>query len=316
MSRRRLGFAVAGIVLLVLCLATYGTFIPRIPLPFVSVPSADVAATDHVLVPASPPAGLAPFKIGTYGVPGDRLAVYAEPGPADVFAGRALGVIYMHADEFTELPYGTNMRPVRVNLHQAHVGRVGDQVWVVWDVWFDDNQEQDQIGVIGFGLTEDEVVRAARHVYVSDDDSGTASARLDWGGVPSGLAPAAAGPADLDGLGHRSVLANSTVMIWGHPPDGPYLTIAVCRGDAGAAVLARLTTLGTQRPIRGAPASVGTAPGWPTHQTADPATAYAWAENGLVVYVTARGIPAGEVDAVIAGLRLVPVNEATALFPR
>jgi hypothetical protein len=315
MSRRRIGLAAGGILLLVVAAVMYGTFIPRIPLPFVSVPHASTAAADHVLVPASRPAGLDPYKIETYDRVADRLAVYAEPGRTDIFAGRVLGVLYMAADELTELPRGPAFRPVQVNLHNGRIGRVGDQVWVAWNVWISSSQEQDEIGVIGFGLTDDEVVQAARHVYVGDD-SGTASAKLDWGGVPSGLAPVTTGPVYLDGLGNRGVLAHSTVMAWGRPPDGPYLSIAVCRGDAGAAILARLTTLGHPRSIRGAPASVGITPGWPTHQTQRPATVYAWAENGLVVYVTARGIPADEVDTVVAGLRLVPASEAIAMFPR
>jgi hypothetical protein len=306
--------AVVGIVVLVS--PVYGTFIPRIPLPFVSVPSASTAVPDQVLVPALPPAGLAPYEMTeTNGGAWDRLSVYAEPGRADIFTGRVLGVLYLADDEMTELPYGVGFRPVRVNLHDGRVGRVGDQVWVAWNVWFDGHQEYDEIGVIGFGLTEDEVIRAARHVYKVTGDRGTPSARLGWGGVPSGLAPFTAGAVNLDGLGGSGVLANHTVLIWGRQPDGPYLTIEVCRGDAGATVLARFTTLGVPRSIRGAPGSVGITPGWGPYQD-HYAAAYAWAENDLVVHVTARGIPASEVDAILAGLRLVPASEATALFPR
>jgi hypothetical protein len=302
---RRLVLAVLVAALMVGALALYGVLIPRVPGRANAAPRATITAPTTLLAPANPPAGLYLEAIQTQlgGPRSDWMAVYARPGDADPLAGPRLTAIYHPGSDGQSLPRRSRERTVFVNAHAARLGRVGDDLWLVWSVWFDADQERDEYGVIGHGVSEAELVRAARHLVTPDGPRPA----IDLGGLPDGFAPLAAGGATA--LGDSGFAGAGTTLRWSDRHAGRLLELTVLGVDDAGAVLAYAQVSGDRAAIRG---GVGVA-GAPLARRGHGDLARAWRERDTAYLLSARGVPEAQLDAFTAGLRPADAESLAAL---
>ena len=114
------------------------------------------------------------------------MAVYGRPD------GATLTAVYKLGSDIQGLPSAVTddgAGGAMVNAHPADVVERDGHVWVTWRVFFDNDQERDQYGVLGRGLPKGAVVDAARHLVTRDGEP-----RIPPGGLPDGFVPLGAGP--------------------------------------------------------------------------------------------------------------------------
>jgi hypothetical protein len=304
---RRRAAVLGGVALLVAvaAAASYGRLVPRIPEAADDVPVAVFSAPTDVLVPSRPVphvfvesvTAVAPAR-----APGDdRVAVYARDD------GALLTAVFKRGSDIAGLPSsGMVDGPggAMVNGHPADVIEDRGDVWVTWRVFFDDDQERDQYGVLGRGLSRSEVLTAARHLVAGDDGP-----RISRGGLPDGFGPVGAGPASLGANGGG--LPGGTTIRWTDGAAGPYveLTAIGVNGPAAAVALAMVGGPGLV-PIRTVNGRVGP-PAWT--RPVGPEMARAWVYGDTAYLVSARGLTDRELDAVVTSLRPSAPEDLAAL---
>lgn len=295
--RRRLGpvLGVGAVVVVVALAASYGRLVPRIPGRADAVPAAAFSAPAEVLVPSRGVPGVFVESVRSLGVTAgdDRVAVYARDD------GALLTAVFKLGSDIAALP--SSGGGAMVNGHPADVVEDRGDVWVTWRVFLDDDQERDQYGVLGRGLTRGEVLTAARHLV--------AGPRIARGGLPDGFVPVGAGPVSLGANGGG--LPGGTTIRWTDGPAGPYveLTAIGVNGPGAAVVLAMVGGPGLVRVRTG----VGRAgpPAWT--RPVGPEIARAWVHGGTAYVVSARGLTDGELDGLVASLRPAAPEDLAAL---
>jgi hypothetical protein len=292
---RRPVLAVLAAALLIGALALYGVLIPRVPGRAEKAPRAAAGVPTSVLAPAVPPAGLYLEAVQTHagGPPDDWMSVYGRPVDADPLAGPRLTAIFHLGSDGLTLPRLSGRRTVFVNAHPARLGRVGDDVWVVWSVWFDADQERDEYAVVGRGLTAAEVVRAARHLVTPEGHRPA----IGRGGLPDGFEPLAAGAATA--IGESAFAGVGTTLRWSDRRAGRVLELTALGVDDAGALLAYAQVSGERAAIRG---GVGLA-GVPIDARHADDRARAWREGGTAYMLSGRGVSDAEIDGLVAGLR-------------
>jgi hypothetical protein len=220
----------------------------------------------------------------------DRVAVYARDD------GALLTAVFKLGSDIAGLPSAGTVDDAggaMVNGHPADVIEDRGDVWVTWRVFFDDDQERDQYGVLGRGLSRSTVLTAARHLVTGDDGP-----RISRGGLPDGFVPVGAGPASL---GANGGLSGGTTIRWTDGPVGPYveLTAIGVNGPAAAVAVAMVGGPGPV-PIRTVVGRAGP-PAWTRPVGEQIARAWVYADTAYLV--SARGLTDDELDAVVASLR-------------
>ncbi|MEU6746273.1 hypothetical protein ABZ914_08635 [Spirillospora sp. NPDC046719] len=253
------------------------------------VPSVSAEAAPFLLAPDRPP-GLFLESLRPTPPTDDRLVVYSEPGRADPLTGRVLALTRQD-DRNGDLPEGAHA--VRISrFGKGRLGRQGDFTWIGWNGTAEEGEDPPYYGVIGKGLTEHELRSAA-------DAVDKEHLRIARSGRPEGLRPFADGPMALSDGEVR--FGAGTTQRWSSGP-GTELVVRTMRGDIRVEALARIMTFGRPVRIRGSVGMAGSVV-FPVGHV--PTLTRVWREAGLIVAVTARGMPDSAVDAVIAGLRPV-----------
>lgn len=258
-----------------------------------AAPSADVRAPRDLLLPRAAPAGLHVADVRMRAAIGtDRVVVYTAPGHA--LDGRMLAALYRPGDETDSLPHGG--RPIDAGHDRAECGTAGAGGWIAWPVQESDHQELSYYGVIGRGLSRDELRTAAENL----DESG-ADVRIGADAVPHDLRPLASAELLLDTSWTPS-LPGGTTVTWSDRSRGAELTLTLMRSDTPSAALAGLPVAAARSVSeRGRRLMSGES------LFRDPlygrAAVRVWREGGLLAAVSATGLRAQDVDATVAGLR-------------
>ena len=293
MTRRRWVLIGTLAVVLLAAAASYGRLIPRIPAGADDVPVAEFSAPGTVLVPTRQVPGL--YAASVTSVPprpgDDRVAVYGRPD------GATLTAIYKRGSDIQGLPSAVNddgAGGAMVNAHPADIVERDDDIWVTWRVFFDQDQERDQYGVLGRGVTRGEAVNAARHLVTGDGEP-----RIPPGGLPDGFVPLGAGPGSLGDNG--AGVPGGTTIRWTDERAGHSLTLTAIGVNRPAGDLVRAMVGGAPVRVRTVVGRAGP-PSWT--QPGDPREiARAWVYGDTGYLASARGLTDDELDAVVASLR-------------
>ncbi|RVX44873.1 hypothetical protein EDD27_7632 [Nonomuraea polychroma] len=229
----------------------------------------------------------------------------AEQDPVTAYAeGATLGVrtlaVLVTASEDWEQPYGG--KPVKLDKHEATMGGSGQHRWITWPVR--SSEDFESFAVLGHGLSEAELIRAANGV--AED---LRRPRIDAAHLPQGLDLVKTGSLPI---GNWQAELGGTEQVWTNRRARARLSVSQLPGDAGMGILAGATVSGEPREIRG---TTGLAGGdllssgslrmdW-VHE--DPALMMPkvrlWRENGIIVKVSALGLADEVVDAFVRDLR-------------
>ena len=303
MKRGRVVLAVTLAAVAVAAAASYGRLVPRIPGETDEVPAAVFAAPSTVLVPSRPVPHVFVESV-TSAAPSagdDRVAVYARDD------GALLTAVFKRGSDIAGLPSAVlvdDAGGAMVNGHPADVIEDRGDVWVTWRVFFDDDQERDQYGVLGRGVSRSTVLTAARHLVTGDGGP-----RISRGGLPDGFVPAGAGPASLGANGGG--LSGGTTIRWTDGPSGPHVELTAIGVDRPAAAVAVAMVGGAGPvPIRTVVGRAGP-PAWTRPVGAE--IARAWVYQDTAYLVSARGLTDDELDAVVASLRPAAPEDLTRL---
>ncbi|MGP3916916.1 hypothetical protein [Nonomuraea sp. 10N515B] len=226
----------------------------------------------------------------------DPVTAYAEGA---TLGGRTLAVL-VTASEDGEQPYGG--KPVKLDKHEATMGGSGQHRWITWPVR--SSEDFESFAVLGHGLSEAELIRAANGV--AED---LRRPRIDAAYLPQGLNLVKTGSLPI---GNWQAELGETEQVWTNRRARARLSVSQLPGDAGMEILTGATVMGEPREIRG---TTGLAGGdllssgslsldW-VHD--DPALMMPkvrlWRENGMIVKVSALGLADEVVDAFVRDLR-------------
>ena len=181
-----------------------------------------------------------------------------------------------------------------VNAHPADVVERDGDVWVTWRVFFDHDQERDQYGVLGRGLSKGAVVDAARHLVTRDGEP-----RIPPGGLPDDFVPLGAGAASLGANGDG--VPGGTTIRWTDERTGHHLTLTAIGVNGPAADVVRAMVGGPPARVRTVIGRAGP-PAW-TRPGEPPEIARAWVYGDTGYLASTRGLTDDELDAVVASLR-------------
>ncbi len=292
-SRRRTVLLGALAVALLAAAASYGRLIPRIPGDPDDVPVAEFSAPGTVLVPSRQVPGVhvasvisAPPRSSD-----DRVAVYGRPD------GATLTAVYKLGSDIQGLPSAVGddgAGVAMVNAHPADIIERDGDVWVTWRVFFDQDQERDQYGVLGRGVSRGEVVAAARHLVTGDGEP-----RIAPGGLPDGFVPLGAGDGSLGDNG--SGVPGGTTIRWTDERTRHSLTLTAIGVNGPAGDLVRAMVGGPPVRVRTVVGRAGP-PAW-TEPGDPPEIARAWVYGDTGYLASARGLTDDELDVVVASLR-------------
>ncbi|MEV5888603.1 hypothetical protein [Nonomuraea fuscirosea] len=261
----------------------------------------DAAKPAALLLPEHP-AGLHLEQIVTSDAERQAITAYAE---GDTLGDRTLAVLVTQSEDW-EQPYDWKQpyqgKPVKLDKHEATMGGSGRHRWITWPIRTSENFES--FGVLGHGLSEAELIRAANGVAAD-----SRRPRIDSAHLPQGLDLVEAGSLPI---GNWRAELGGTEQIWTNRQKRARVSVSQLPGDAGLAVLAGTMVGGDPREIRG---STGLAGGdllsggslafdW-VHRDRALMTPKVrlWRENGMIVKVSALGLADHEVDAFVRELR-------------
>ncbi|MGH3712247.1 MAG: hypothetical protein ACRDT4_02125 [Micromonosporaceae bacterium] len=252
------------------------------------VPEVTFKPPSTLLAPAEPPSGLhleqivEPDKLGWHPAE-DRIAVYGEPNRAEPGTGRLLLAAYVSgSDSALGLP--------------RKGGTYGKDTWRVWDYADDKDQERDQLGVMGRGLSDSELADA-QAAAVGDPKHGL---RIGANGVPEGLEPLGMLPVRASADRH---FIRGTTLVWSGRGRGASISLTLADTDGA---LVRALVRGEPVKIRGSEGVAGVPVG--VDQDGDEPTLWVWSEGDTVAVVASDGAARSEVEAFIESL--APVDPA------
>jgi hypothetical protein len=173
------------------------------------------------------------------------------------------------------------------------IGKLGKDELVVWTTPAT-SQEADEAAVLGAGVTDAQVRRAAGGARADAHSASVAAAAL-----PTGYRPVASGPIAIG----ADAMTGAFGVRYGNIT--AYLQVETAAGGADLFAMARATTAGQAVEIGGHPVWAGPAVGGDAQLQR-----YVWRDGGDVVAVDARGLPDQQVRAVIASLRREPTSQA------
>ncbi|PRX64845.1 hypothetical protein B0I32_108206 [Nonomuraea fuscirosea] len=261
----------------------------------------DTAASAALLLPEHP-AGLHLEQIVTSDAERQAITAYAE---GDTPGDRTLAVLVTRSEDW-EQPYDWKPphqgKPVKLDRHEATMGGSGRHRWITWPIRTSENFES--FGVLGHGLSEAELIRAANGVAADPRRP-----RIDAAHLPPGLDLVTTGALPIAGWEPR---LGGTEQVWTNRQRRARVVVSQLPGDADLAVLAGATVSGEPREIRG---TTGLAGGdllssgslgldWVHRDRAlmIPKVRL-WRENGVIVKVSALGLADHAVDAFVRELR-------------
>ncbi|MEU7856798.1 hypothetical protein [Nonomuraea sp. NPDC049141] len=232
----------------------------------------------------------------------DPVTAYAE---GDTPGDRTLAVLVTESEDWDppydwEQPY--RGKPVKLDKHEATMGGSGQHRWIAWPVKA--SQEFESFAVLGHGLSDAELTRAANGV--AED---LRRPRIDAAHLPQGLDLVKTGSLPVSGW-HLEL--GGTEQIWTNRRARARVSVSQLPGDAGMEVLAGTTVRGEPREIRG---TTGLAGGdllssgslrmdWVHEdQALMKPKVRLWRENGMIVKVSALGLADEVVDAFVRDLR-------------
>ncbi|MEV4112721.1 hypothetical protein [Nonomuraea sp. NPDC049695] len=261
----------------------------------------DVAASAALLLPEQP-GDLHLEQIVTSDTEQDPITAYAE---GDALGDRTLAVLVTESEDW-EQPYNWEQpyagKPIKLDKHEATMGGAGQHRWISWPV--KTSQDFESFAVLGHGLSDAELIRAANGVAAD-----LRRPRIDAAHLPQGLDLVKTGSLPI---GNWQAELGGTEQVWTNRQARARVSVSQLPGDAGMAVLAGATVMGEPREIRG---TTGLAGGdllssgslsldW-VHQDRALMTPKIrlWRENGVIVKVSALGLDDHVVDAFVRGLR-------------
>lgn len=266
-----------------------GWWYPPLPQPVDGAPRAVTAEPTRWVLPTTLPVGMVAAGVTRSRSPALYAStVYVDPRRTDPFAGPLLAAIGWGGSDIDEPPGRAGAgRRIRVAGHMARLSRAGGYLWIWWDEWIYSGQEPPAYGVVGRGVSEATLIRAARHLL-----GGRGSTpRIARAGLPGGLRPVAAGASAVPGDYRGLALPHTTTMRW--VSGGRELWINITRGNRAAVNLARFAASGW----------LGATPDQPPPEPiAGGRTARTWADGDLIIQVYTVGLFPQEIDAVTAGL--------------
>ncbi|MEO3891898.1 hypothetical protein ABGB01_41415 [Nonomuraea sp. B5E05] len=261
----------------------------------------DVAASAALLLPEQP-GDLHLEEIVTTDAEQNPITVYAE---GDAPGDRTLAVLVTESEDW-EQPYNWELphqgKPVKLDKHEATMGGSGQHRWITWPV--KTSQDFESFAVLGHGLSEAELTRAANGV--AED---LRRPRIDAAYLPQGLDLVKTGSLPI---GNWQAELGGTEQVWTNRQARARVSVSQLPGDAGMAVLAGATVRGEPREIRGTTGlaggdllSSGTLSNDWVHQDRALMTPKVrlWRENGMIIKVHALGLADHVVDAFVQGLR-------------
>jgi len=184
-------------------------------------------------------------------------------------------------------------RSLHIQGRAGAVGRVGDGELVVWTTP-PTSQESDEAAVLGDGVSDAQLRRAAAGTRASQD-----SASIVASALPAGYRPVARGPMNVD----RSALGGGFMVRYGN--NSSYLQVETASGGPALLALARATTGGRSVDIAGRTVWSG-----PALVDGAQIQRYIWRDGDEVVAVDAEGLPAEQVQHALASLRREPRAQA------
>jgi hypothetical protein len=259
-----------------------------------------------MLMPAHAPAGLRLEYAQGVPPPEDSegyMSAYTRPGAE----GMILAVSNTGSDSGPFLPdeRTPGFRRTTVRGMPAASGRIGDDSWLVWFPP-DADQEQDQLAIIGRGVAEDVVARAAKAARV---DGARITVPLD--ALPDGFVHVASAPVGIAHL-DRPLPVGITLSYRGE--GGAQLVLQVAAADETLARLLGLVAVGRPAAVRGVTGVEGPAV---ANGIAEAGVARAqvrtWSEPGVVAVVVSRGVRDAVVDDFVRGLAVRPASELSKL---
>ncbi|MFC4012025.1 hypothetical protein ACFOY2_32660 [Nonomuraea purpurea] len=256
------------------------------------VPHTDVWAPLSALAPTAPPPGLHLESVSSYSFSGgDNIAVYGRPG--DVLHGRLVSALYHASAEWAGAqPHGG--RPLRGGPAEAEIGGTAPHRWITWPVRPFGATEPVFYGVLGRGLSDGELIRAA-NALVQNGPRPTIGSE----GVPRDLRPLASGGM---GLWEMSPTAGTT-LTWSDRRSGAKLALTLVRHTPRTEALMGALSPGTPRLMRGVPGAAGPPPFAESYDRTP--TARVWREKDTLAVLHAEGVPEEDVDALVKSLREV-----------
>ncbi|MFC7584273.1 hypothetical protein ACFQYP_11505 [Nonomuraea antimicrobica] len=243
------------------------------------VPHTEVRAPLSVLAPAAPPPGLHLESVSTFSFGGgDDVAVYGRPG--DVLHGRLLTALYHASADWAGMqPLGG--RPLPGGPADAEIGGTAPHRWITWPVRPFGAMEPVFYGVLGRGLSDDELIRAAK-ALVQNGSRPT----IGTEGVPSDLRPLASGGMSLGQLWEMSPAAGTT-LTWSDRRSGARLELTLVRHTQLTEALMGALSPGRPRSMRGVTGAAGPPPFAESYDRTP--TARVWREKDTLAVLRAEG---------------------------